>query len=282
MQKNSLLENVFHETTLSSGHNNFQQEYEFEVIRQDTRLKIKDTLKAPFKYICSIRFNNEASGTGTLIGPKTVLTAGHVVWDKGSNKKTDTTKLTVVPAMNGDTFPKAGAGIYQVSSIIMSKASFRSSDIGGPDDYAIIHLKEAAGNKFGFWGMSNWSKDKVRTTIHSNKFLPLPAGQITVNICGYPGDEDRKDRFGNHQWLAYNRSAKFSENRKILEYLNDTFAGHSGSPVWVRRHPSMGGRVMVGIHISGITRQNNKITGKGNRAVYINDDVRKFIAANRM
>ena len=276
MYNNSLLEHVFNEIALLSNRDR-EFESEFEVIKEDTRLKIKDTLKAPFKYICSIRLDGDASGTGTLIGPKTVLTAGHVVWNRSKNKMEDLTRLTVVPAMNGNLFPKPGLGVYQVSRVVMSKSNFKSIDITTPADYAVIHLKEPAGTKFGYWGMADWKKDKLRTTIHSKKFLPLPAGELTLNLCGYAGDEDREDRKGDHQWLAYNRSAKFSENRQILEYYNDTFGGHSGSPAWVRRHSSMGGHVMVGIHISGISRNPQ---GKGNRAVYINDTVRKFITAN--
>lgn len=268
----SLLQNVFNEIQQGQYRSD---EFEFEVIKKDTRTKIKDTLKAPFKFICSIRYKGDPSGTGTLIGPKTVLTAGHVVWDSANNKKIDVVNLSVIPAKNGTVFPKGSAGEYKVSSVVMSKSGFKTSDYAGPDDYAIIHLSESAGDKFGYWGMTNWQKDKVRTTIHSSKFLPLPAGQLTVNLCGYPGDEDRDDRMGNHQWLAYNRSARFADNRRVLEYLNDTFPGHSGSPVWVRRHNSMGGRVMVGIHMAGIAMK-----GIGNRSVYINDTVRKFITGN--
>jgi glutamyl endopeptidase len=276
MYQNTILDHVFNEVAFLPDH-----EYEFEVIKKDTRIKIKDTLKAPFRYICSIRFDNNASGTGTLIGPKTVLTAGHVVWDKLNNKKIDSDKLSVVPAMNGNKYPKAGTGIYKVAKVIMSKSSYATGDNGTRGDYAIIHLTEPAGTKYGYWGMADWKKYNVRTSIHSNKFLPLPAGELKVNICGYPGDEDRSDRMGDHQWLAYDRSAKFSDNRQILEYLNDTFPGHSGSPVWVRRHSSMGGRVLVAIHISGRTRNAaGKIVGSGNRAVYINDSVRNFIKAN--
>ena len=40
----------------------------------------------------------------------------------------------------------------------------------------------------------------------------------------------------------------------MLTYLNDTCPGHSGSPVWVRRHPSMGGRVLVGVHSGAAPR----------------------------
>jgi outer membrane protein OmpA-like peptidoglycan-associated protein len=105
--------------------------------------------------------------------------------------------------------------------------------------------------------------------------LPLRAGTLQVNLSGYPADKPSGARFvctdprrprnrcfhsligdprrsrlcGTEQWRAFDKTV--ASRGGILEYVDDTCPGHSGSPVWVRRDPSLGGRVMVAIHISG-------------------------------
>ncbi|MEZ4682797.1 MAG: hypothetical protein R2932_52175 [Caldilineaceae bacterium] len=58
----------------------------------------------------------------------------------------------------------------------------------------------------------------------------------------------------------------------LLEYENDTEAGHSGSPVWVKRSLSVGGRTLVGIHIGF-----DPATRRANRAVAITPAILTFI-----
>ena len=52
-----------------------------------------------------------------------------------------------------------------------------------------------------------------------------------------------------------------SDHRQAVE--RQTKAGESGSPVWVKRHPSMGGRVMVGVHTGGNTTANRGVRFTG-------------------
>ena len=63
----------------------------------------------------------------------------------------------------------------------------------------------------------------------------------------------------------------------VYQLDGTAYPGHSGSPVWVRRHPSKGGRVLVAVHIS---RDDPTFPDKANRAVFIDKDVRKFIVSN--
>ena len=96
--------------------------------------------------------------------------------------------------------------------------------------------------------------DAVGTSISAGP-LPLRAGRLSVNICGYPGDKclpiprTRRRICGRHPYRAYDETVRLRGG--ILHYLNDTFFRMSGSPVWVRRHFSMGGRVMVAVHVAG-------------------------------
>ena len=54
---------------------------EAEVLGRDTRVQVRDTTVAPFRYICHLHNRPIGgggwTGTGTLIGPRTVLTAAH-------------------------------------------------------------------------------------------------------------------------------------------------------------------------------------------------------------
>jgi glutamyl endopeptidase len=61
-----------------------QLEYElarqYEVIGPDARICNRDTTVAPFRYICSVDLAGFGPCcSGTLIGPRTLLTAGHCI-----------------------------------------------------------------------------------------------------------------------------------------------------------------------------------------------------------
>jgi glutamyl endopeptidase len=233
-------------------------ESEHEVIRVDSRVRVRDTTVAPFRYICSIE-TPEGSGTGTLIGPSTVLTAGHVIV-KGNSKHTQTpSTVRVVHGKNGSLEPLPATS---ASEIILHPDYVRVS----ATDIAIIKLQDPIG-KTGYWNTKNVPSraDRTGTSILDGR-LPLPAGTLKVNLSGYPGDKNFQ------QFRAYDLTVKHKDG--ILYYVNDTIAGHSGCPVWVRRHPSKGGRVLVGIHIDKRADDQKFI---GNRGVLITPKIRKFI-----
>src|SRR2546423_746961 len=140
-----------------------------ELVGVDTRVEVTNPLAAPFRYICNLEYDGWAMCSGTLIGPRTVLTAGH-----------------------------------------------------------------------------------------------CPARQSPLRTRN-------RLQCGTRQFRSYDRTVRISGG--MLLYVNDTCPGHSGSPVWVRRHPSMGGRVLIGIHVAP--------AGSGaNRAVLINRAIMSFIVAN--
>jgi V8-like Glu-specific endopeptidase len=272
------------------------EERESEVIPpKDTRVLVSKTTDAPFRYICNLEYDLPGFGrrsicTGTLIGPRTVLTAGHCL------AKLEAKRLRVIPGRNGTLEPLPAT--QAVRCILASGFSGSSAT-----DYGIIHLADPIGEKVGYWTLKTHRHpgDPVGTSILSSGSLPLPAGKIKVNLSGYPadmpsgrqyfcrdpkrplnrcrhsllGDKRRSALCGTYQHRAYDLTVRLAGG--ILHYLNDTCPGHSGSPVWVRRSPDMGGRVLVGIHIAG---DDPAIAGKANRAVFINKTVRSFIVAN--
>lgn len=253
------------------------------VIGQDTRKRIATTTTPPFSYICQIRLklgSNWFVGTGTKIGPRTVLTAGHNVWDDAKNKMVDPATVFVAPGRNGSKTP---LGVFGVEKIIMSDPKFDNSSIVTARDYAILKLKDGGKpavkkqiEAIGCWGGPIQKPDTVGTSV-LKKHLPADLGVLTVNLCGYPTDRNWN---GSFQVLSYNKTVRIDKASGLLHYQNDTFSGNSGSPVWVRRSPDLGGRVLVGIHIrvGDRSKAGRPLTTAG---VFINDAVRKFISDNR-
>jgi glutamyl endopeptidase len=245
------------------------RELQYDIIgTRDTRVLTTDTKAAPFRYICQLELNGRLQGSGTLIGPKTVLTAAHCLWDDAADARLDLSvqTLRVVPGRNGAAEPFGSARAVK----LIVAPGYSVSEAGTRLDYGIIHLDKAIGNTVGFWNYA-YRKTAVDPTGTSTlqKSLPLPAGTLTVNLSGYPDDKG-----GTKQYRAYNRTVKRSDG--MLYYLNDTYYGHSGSPVWVRRHPSMGGRMLVAIHVG----QGGATASNPNLAVLVGDDVRNFIRNN--
>ncbi len=303
------------DSEIYGGFGGADNAYEREILGVDTRRPILHTTRVPFRYICSIEVNHPDVGdwipwgTGTLIGPRTVLTAGHVLHDEDDNKIPDA-RLRVIPGRNGATSPFGRSGVRN-SELPVGANIYEPTT---QTDYAIIHLDDPLGNTVGDWGRTYRPGPGGSTgTSMLTGPLPLRAGVLKVNISGYPGDladpgrpasmrrarrrgrllgcrssasrrscaargfdaPGRSPLCGTYQYRSYNQTVRLHRATGILSYLNDTCGGHSGSPVWVRRHPSKGGRVLVGIHISA-----RSLGGRGNRAVFIDDDVRDFIIAH--
>jgi glutamyl endopeptidase len=181
--------------------------------------------------------------------------------------------MRVIPGRNGtlEPLPATQATAFRLPSGFGSVS---------PTDYGIIHLRDPIGSRVGYWSRaySRRPVDSTGTSI-SAAGLPLAAGVLQVNIAGYPGDKcmltGRRRVCGTRMYRAYDRTARLRGG--ILHYVNDTFGGMSGSPVWVRRHPSMGGRVLIGVHIAG---DDPTLTGQANRGVLITPRILSFIAAN--
>lgn len=272
----------------------YEEEWQPEIIPpKDTRERVLITTRAPCRYICNLEYDVPGIGrrsicTGTLIGPRTVLTAGHCL--SGLDPK----RMRVIPGRNGTLEPLPAT---QAASFVIAPGYSGAT----PTDYGVIHLADPIGKKVGYWTLKPHRNpgDLVGTSILSTGALSTPAGKLKVHLSGYPADMPSAKKYfcrdpkqplnrcqhsvlsdkrrsascGTFQYRAYDLTVRLAGG--MLHYLNDTCPGHSGSPVWMRLKP--GGRVLVGIHVAG---DDPAIAGKANRAVFINQKVRAFIAAN--
>jgi glutamyl endopeptidase len=188
----------------------------------DNRVQISPATAIPWRWCCEllITYPNGAGarGTGWFIGPKTVMTAGHVVYSAGNGGWA--TRIEVIPGMDGASRPFGS----QVGTSFRSVSGWTSS--GNPEyDYgAIILPNNTLGNTVGWFGFANLSDAQLRN--------------LFVNNAGYPGDKP----FGT-AW--FNAGAITQVTARRLNYMIDTFGGQSGSAVW--RYFN-GQRHAVGVH----------------------------------
>jgi glutamyl endopeptidase len=260
----------------------FQHELQYDIVgTSDTRLRIKKTTLPPYRYICQLFLTmsdgKNYAGTGFFIGSKTIMTAGHNIWDKFSDSQLDNGSIIISPARDGENFPfRPRFASFNPVDIILSYSGFSASDFITYNDYAILHIEKPIGDETGYFGQGITGIDKLGSSILQGK-LPLPLKELDLNICGYPGDLD--DKKGSRQYLSYNYGNEFQDDGRIITYFNDTSGGMSGSPIWVKRSPDNGGRVIVGIHVDHGTEIK---TGKSkfNKGVFVTGEVRKFMRDN--
>lgn len=196
------------------------------VIGRDDRVQITNTTVYPWRIICSLlitaRDGSRWIGTGWLVGPRTVITAGHVVYIHGRGGWVRS--IEVIPGRNESTRPYGSCTATSFRSVKgWTKKKKRSHDYG-----AIILPRNCAyGSRLGYFGYANLSFSSLL--------------RLKVNLSGYPGDKPR----GTQWWHA--RRIKWVTPRTIV-YNVDTAGGQSGAPVWRLRK---GKRHVVGIHTNG-------------------------------
>jgi V8-like Glu-specific endopeptidase len=154
-------------------------------------------------------FNSDgASGTGTLIGDRLVVTAGHMVpW--GS----DSWWMRFVPAyFNGTSLYGAG-----VESYVSDVRGYNTTGAGF--DWAILRLYEPLGRSLGYFGYNSYTDDWNDLPVWSN--------------IGYPGDIDNAEEPAFQQGYTINDTDGDDNGGEELETENcDLNFGNSGGPMF--------------------------------------------------
>jgi len=200
---------------------------QFERIHgRDDRVRVYGTRTFPWRTICKLEItaaNGRRFGcTGSMIGPRTVLTNGHCVFlhDNGGWARS----IRVIPGKNGSSEPFGSATSRHFHSV-RGWTRNRSSNY----DYAAIILpsNNKLGRRTGWMGLANLS------------FFSLLG--LRINSSGYPGDKP----YGTQWWNSNNILAVTA--RRVY-YRIDTYFGQSGSPNWRFKN---GKRHIVAVHNTG-------------------------------
>jgi V8-like Glu-specific endopeptidase len=202
------------------------------IIGTDDRVRVTQTTQVPWRRYCALRIHFPSGatyrGTGFLIGPRAVATAGHCVYlhNQGGWAR----KIEVIPGCNGTSRPFGAA----------ESSSFRS--VAGwvtgkkpESDYGCIILPPGAfgGRNLGSFGFAAFD---AATLLAQSAVL-----------TGYPGDKPFAEMWGMARRIK-------TVTAKTLVYDIDTVGGQSGAPVYIKRN---GQRYVVGIHNYGAATGNS-------------------------
>jgi glutamyl endopeptidase len=197
------------------------------IIGADERTRIRETEETPWRMVCALEIEGPWGnfvGTGWLAGPRTIITAGHCVFDStqmGGWAK----KIRISPGRDGDERPVAPVESEKFSTVDRWRAN------QDPDfDMAAIHLTQPLGDTLGWFGVASLTDDQLRGYM--------------VNVSGYPGTPGG----GTEQWWAKNRIREVTPRRIFYEV--DTSGGQSGGPAYIYESVDSP-PVVVGIHAYG-------------------------------
>jgi glutamyl endopeptidase len=210
------------------------------IIGTDDRVRVGNTTVYPWRAICGLKITaangQRYIGTGWMISPRTVITAGHCVFMH--NEGGWARSIEVVPGLNDAARPYGSASSGTLRSVVgWTQSRNREYDYGA----IVLPANARLGDRTGWFGLA----------VRDDAFLRA----ASLNLSGYPGDKG-----GNQQWFMAQRAKSLAS--RVITYDIDTMGGQSGSPVWVLQN---GQRYGVGVHTNG--------AGSGNSATRINADV---------
>jgi V8-like Glu-specific endopeptidase len=209
-------------------------------IGEDERVRILDTQLMPWRMICNLRIEGPlgaAVGTGWLVGPRTVLTAGHCVhhpsiggWAK---------RVVVTPGLNR-TQTAFGSVVAQRFSALKdwvrddpAMTLEQKADV----DVGVIHLDASAIalNENGQPVLKDRQPDAAATALGDRLgwfgLAVCPDADLMdsfVHVAGYPGEPAKG--YGREMWA--HRSKVVGTTAKRIYYVVDTTPGQSGAPAF--------------------------------------------------
>lgn len=179
------------------------------VFGSDNRLVFRDA-SWPWGLVGRVFNSRGSSGTGVLVGPRIVATAGHMVpWDDAS------WWMRFVPAYyDGQSLHGAG-----VESYVSDTRGFNTSGSVTGYDWAILRLYQPLGSWLGYYGYNGYSESWNN--------------QPYWTIVGYPGavDSALKPSYQNGITI-FDVDSDSNGGSELESQTVDLTPGNSGGPMW--------------------------------------------------
>lgn len=206
------------------------------IIGTDERVRVTNTQDYPFRCICSLLITantgSQYLGTGWLVAPRLLLTAGHCVYMADENGWAS--QIEVMPGRDAENYPYGSVIATDMRSITgWTMDGDRDFDYGA----ILLPSERRLGDELGWFGYA----------VRTDDYFP----GIDLNLSGYPGDGGPAGIDGT-QWQDH-RTVKDVKDRQI-SYEIDTYGGQSGAPVW--ETTSDGSRYGLAIHTWGTSTSN--------------------------
>lgn len=194
---------------------------------EDGRSRVSNTTEFPWRAICQLIITRidgkKARGTGWLVGPNTIITAGHCVYSKVL--KSWNKSIEVYPGKDHDQSPFDS----YTSSIFWTVEGWKEK-LSPQYDYGAIILEQNIGEEIGYFGF-RWDFDSEINNKNATN-------------AGYPADKKREE--ASTQWTMSGEVELVSDGRQ-LAYMIDTAGGNSGGPIWLESSDYQ----VIGIHAYG-------------------------------
>lgn len=183
------------------------------------------------------------SGTGVLVGNRTVATATHVVYNEEQGWPNT---IYFIPGKNGDVEP-----FGRVRAVLVDALSGYVAEGNDDRDFALLVLEEDVGRRTGYMGVS----------VQPASFFV----NRQLNQAGYAADISPGGR------LYHATGPSRDLDGLIIRHEIDAEMGHSGGPVW---YEEGGQRYLVGIHTGNREVFEGGVLVDGyNTAVHVNEEI---------
>ena len=198
------------------------------IIGDDNQYRVKTTTANPYRKFVRLEMKFPDGwyvGSGVMIGPDTILTAAHNVYDVETGKWASS--VTAAPAQNGSSKPY---GSYTASNYyVLRRWKTLRDETDTSYDTAVIKLSRKVDSRVGYLSVS--------TSQSMNQRIQVP---------GYPVATSTKKGF---MYTMFGSVTDMTPT--LMGYTVDTEGGQSGSGVLNNKNQ------VIGVHIKGY-RKNGK------------------------
>ena len=156
--------------------------------------------------------NGAQTGTGFMVGPSTVATAGHLVYNAGFGGYA--TSVVATPTYNAGAAPYGSA---RAVTLVTNEGWTVENDYGY--DWAVITLNSNIGDSTG------WLSVRYQTSTYN--------GTTGVDVLGYPGVDENGNIIQPASQRLYRSTGSITttKTRQLVSNNTNTSDGMSGGPV---------------------------------------------------